>query len=284
MPIPEGVRRGNIYDIMKKIISCLVCIALFSSCHQSREDIVKNLIKAENSYKIEKVSQYLDDNFIYYGFDGTTLNKEGYFSWQETCRPQQEGKISILDIQSFDSIVKTEEQFCSIVELSLGVTPQYIQNVTYRFTDDKVISITVDSTNYEEYIKSYNENWMPFQFYLQDHYGMITESEFMADMKKYLSEYNSLPASVKTLYESYAHLQGTYESKNCILYKKLIFTGKSTVTIIDGFFGFPFSTTYDLDGNIVRISTDRGYLLFEIKDNQTLIGQGFANGEFIKIN
>ena len=267
---------------MKKFISILVSVALFSSCHQSREDIVKNLIKAENSYKIEKVSQYLDDNFNYY-HSGDTVNKEKYLSWLETDFQAVGRKISILELQDLDSIIKTEEQSCSIIDLSLDVTP-YILNVTYRFTDDNLVaSITIDTTNDEKYTKSYNEKWMPFGIYLQDHYGMMTESEFIADMKKYLSEYNSLPTSQRTRYEKYAHLQGTYESKDCALYKKLIFTGKSTVTII-ALFGIPFSTNYDLDGNIVRISTDRGYLLFEIKDNQTLIGQGFANGEFIKIN
>ena len=266
---------------MKKIISILVSVVLFSSCHQSREDIVKNLVKAENSYKIEKVSQYIDDNFTYYG-PGWTLNKEEYLSWIDIHKSRK-GEISILDIQDLDSIIKTEEQICTIIESSLGATPLFIQNMTYRFTIDKVTSITLDSANYDEYNKSLTEKWIPFTFYVLDKYGIMSENGVMPNLEKYLSEYTILPTSQKTLYEKYAHLQGTYESKDCTLYKKLIFTGKSTVTII-AIFGIPFSTNYDLDGNIVRISTDRGYLLFEIKDNQTLIGQGFANGEFIKIN
>lgn len=73
-------------------------------------------------------------------------------------------------------------------------------------------------------------------------------------------------------------------SRDCALYKELIFEGKNTVTIIDGIFGFPFSTSYVLDEDIVRIKTDRSDLLFKIKDSQTLIGEGFAAGTFIKSN
>ena len=80
------------------------------------------------------------------------------------------------------------------------------------------------------------------------------------------------------------HLQGSYVSRDCALYKELIFEGKNTVTIIDGIFGFPFSTSYVLDEDILRIKTDRSDLVFKIKDSQTLIGEGFAAGTFIKSN
>lgn len=38
------------------------------------------------------------------------------------------------------------------------------------------------------------------------------------------------------------------------------------------------------DENIIRIRTDKSDLLFEIKDSQTLIGEGFARGTFRKSN
>ena len=156
--------------------------------------------------------------------------------------------------------------------------------MTYRFFNDKLISITVDSTNYEEYVKSYNEKCNPFVFYIKDKYGKEDWNEIAPNLKKYLSEYTVLSVSEKKQYETYAYLQGTYVSKDCVFYKKLIFRGKRTVTIIDAIFGFPFSTSYELDEDIVRIRTDKSDLLFDIKDSQTLIGEGFANGTFIKVN
>ena len=64
----------------------------------------------------------------------------------------------------------------------------------------------------------------------------------------------------------------------------LAFQGKRTVTIVDAIFGFPFSTSYELDEDIIKIKTDQGELLFVIKDNQTLLGEGFAKGTYRKTN
>ena len=124
---------------------------------------------------------------------------------------------------------------------------------------------------------------MPFVFYLFDKYSIEDWTKVTPDLKKYLSEYTALSTSEKKQYKNYAFLQGTYESKDCVFYKKLIFRGKKTVTIIDAFFGFPVSTSYELDEDIVKV-TDRSDLLFVIKDSQTLIGEGFASGTFTKIN
>lgn len=61
-----------------------------------------------------------------------------------------------------------------------------------------------------------------------------------------------------------------------------VFNFWGSLQIIDAIFGFPFSTSYELDEDIVKVRTDRGDLLFEIKDSQTLVGEGFANGTFRK--
>lgn len=88
----------------------------------------------------------------------------------------------------------------------------------------------------------------------------------------------------KKEYRRYAHLQGTYVSKDCAFYRKLIFKGKKTVTIVDAIFGMSFASGYELDEDIIRVKTDKSDLLFEIKDSQTLIGEGFAKGTFRKAN
>ena len=167
----------------------------------------------------------------------------------------------------------------------MEVTPAIIQRKTYRFVDDKLVSITVDSIlNYVDYTISLNEQYIPFAFYIKDQYGIDDEREIATNIKKYLSEYIGLPISDRKQYKTYAHLQGIFVSKDCAFYRKLIFRGKRTVTIVDAIFGFSFASSYEVDEDIVRIRTDKSDLLFEINDSQTLIGEGFAKGTFRKSN
>ena len=267
---------------MKNFFPIFVCVILFSSCQPSKEDVVKNLLEAENSFNKEKVSQLIADDFMYYGTD--TINKEEYVSRLDNLK-SIDCQGEILSIQDLDSIVRTEEQMRNVADLLLDIHPLIVQRRTYRFADKKVQSITVDSVlNYEESQKETNEKWVPFVFYLYDKYGIEDWSKVTPDLKKYLSEYTALSISEKKQYKNYAFLQGTYESKDCVFYEKLIFRGKKTVTIIDAIFGSPFSTSYELDEDIVKVRTDRGDLLFNIKDSKTLIGEGFAGGTFIRVN
>ena len=267
---------------MKKFIPIFVCVFLFSACQKSKQAIVNDLIEAENSFEKDKVNQILSDNFMFYGID--TLNKEEYLSTIESLRPI-ERQSSILQIQDLDSIVKTEERVRSIVDSLLEVTPAIIQKKTYRFADDKLVSITVDSTlNYEDYMESFNEKYIPFAFYVKDQYDIEDGKEIAANIKKYLSEYAGLPVSDRKQYKNYAYLQGTYVSRDCAFFRKLIFRGKRTVTVVDAIFGMSFAYGYELDEDIIRIRTNESDLLFVIKDNQTLIGEGFAEGTFRKTN
>lgn len=242
--------------------------------------MVEDLIEAKNCFEKEKVNQFLSDNFMFYGTD--TLNKEEYLATIDTLKAF-ECQSSILQIHDSDSIVKTEERVRSIVDSLLEVTPAIIQKKTYKFADNKLVSITVDSTmNYEDYTKSLNEKYTSFAFYVKDQYDIDDENEITVNIKKYLSEFAGLPASDRKQYKTYAHLQGTYVSRDCAFYRKLIFRGKRTVTIVDAIFGFSFTSGYELDEDIIRIRTDKSDLLFEIKDSKTLIGDGFAKGTFRK--
>ena len=255
-------------------------MVLFASCQQSKEGIVKDFIEAQNNSNIEKMSRLLADSFMLYGTIDTQ-NKETYLAKLEYYKVG--GRTMILNIHDLDSIVKTEEQSRSIYDKYLDITPLLVQKRIYRFADNKIKSITADSTlNCEEWAKSFNEKWTPFAFWIKDKYDIEEENEILGNAKKYFSEYSNLSASDKKQYKHYAHLQGTYVSDDCTLYKKLKFKGKRTVTIIDALWGFPFATSYELDEDLIKIKTDRSDLLFEIKDSQTLIGEGFAEGTFIK--
>lgn len=267
---------------MKKLIPIFVCVILFSACQQTKQGIVKDLLDAENSFEKEKVNQLLSDSFMFYG--PVTLNKDAYLSRVDSLK-SIECLSTILKIQVLDSIVKTEEQERSIIDSLLEVTPAIIRYKTYRFVDDKLLSITVDSTlNSQEYFNSLNEKLIPFTFYVNDQFDIEEDKDIFSNIKKYLSEYVSLPASEKKQYKHYAHLQGTYVSKDCAFYRKLIFRGKKTVTIVDAFFGMSFASGYELDEDVIRVKTDKSDLLFEIKDSQTLVGEGFAKGTFRKAN
>lgn len=272
---------------MKKFIPFFACIIIFTSCQHSKQEFVKDLIKANNNFEIDKISRLLSDDFIYYWADTywtDTLNKADYLSRIDNFK-SIEFQSSILQIQDFDSIVMTEEMSHSIIDSLLGVTPAVIQKKTYRFIADKLTSISVDSTlNYEEYTKSFYEKYLPFAFYIKEQYGIEDEKEITANLKKYLLEYIGLSASERKQYKNYAHLQGTYVSQDCAFYRELVFKGKRTVTIVDAIFGFSFPSSYELDEDIIRIRTDKSDLLFTIKDSQTLIGEGFARGTFRKSN
>ena len=144
---------------MKKLIPIFVCVILFSACQQTKQGIVKDLLDAENSFEKEKVNQFLSDSFMFYG--PVTLNKDAYLSRVDSLK-SIECLSTILKIQVLDSIVKTEEQERSIIDSLLEVTPAIIRKKTYRFIDDKLQSITVDSTLYlEEYFKSLHERYLP---------------------------------------------------------------------------------------------------------------------------
>lgn len=75
-------------------------------------------------------------------------------------------------------------------------------------------------------------------------------------------------------------LDGTYVSKKA-LYKSFTFKGNSTVVI--NCFGFDFATSYEKDGNLIRIKTDQSDLLLEIITPDSLVDEGFAKGNFKKV-
>ena len=76
--------------------------------------------------------------------------------------------------------------------------------------------------------------------------------------------------------------EGTFVAKDNSLYKSLTFKGKKTVVIRDAIFGMDFPSEYDKDEEFLRVKTDKSDLLFEIISEDTLKGEGFAKGLYIK--
>lgn len=264
---------------MKKSIPFLLYVILISSCQQSKWGRVKDFIDATNSYDKDEIGSLLTDSFKFYGKD--TLSKEDFLATMDSLK-SVECLSTIIKSQELDSIVRTEEQVSSIIDSLLEVKPKLIQMKSYRFSNDKLESITVDSTlNYDEYMNSLDERLGAFNFYIKDQYD-IEENELTKDIKKYLTEYMSLSASDRRTYRTYASLQGIYVSKNCAFYRKVIFRGKKTATVVDAIWGMHFTSSYEVDENYVRVKSDKSDFLFEMKDNKTLVGEGFAKGTFTK--
>ena len=76
--------------------------------------------------------------------------------------------------------------------------------------------------------------------------------------------------------------EGTFVTKDISFYKSLSFKGKNTVVIRDAIFGMDFPTEYEKDEEYLRVKTDKSNLLFEIISEDTLKGEGFAKGLYIK--
>ena len=75
-------------------------------------------------------------------------------------------------------------------------------------------------------------------------------------------------------------LEGEYKNQGNGIYSAVEFKGKSTA-VVKGM-GMTFPTSYERDGQLIRLKTDKSDLLFTIKDDKTLLGEGFAEGVYKK--
>jgi len=95
------------------------------------------------------------------------------------------------------------------------------------------------------------------------------------------TELDSLKNYIKQEAEKKKFL-GLYVNTKGGLYNKIEFKGETSCVVTDGIFGMPFATSYERDGSIIRIRTDKSDLMLTIKDSETLIGEGFAEGTYKK--
>lgn len=76
--------------------------------------------------------------------------------------------------------------------------------------------------------------------------------------------------------------EGTFVAIDKSLYQSLTFKGKKTVVIRDAIFGIDFPSEYEKDEEFLHVKTDKSDLLFEIISEDTIKGEGFAEGLYIK--
>lgn len=265
---------------MKKVILFLSTALVLISCNPSNDEVVKNYVEATNIYNSQKISEILSEDFK--TKNGKT--KKQFLNQLDTLK-YLEQKHKILSIKDNDSVVVTIEQETHIFDSLLNIKPIKEIQRTYTIDNGLVKTVSTDSIlNDSAYNKVYNEKMFLLSAFATIELGFNPndENSFFENLRDYLERFSKLTESEKSDYLTYANLQGRYKTNDRGFYKKFIFEGKSTVTVIDAFFGMPFTTSYVLDGKLIRIKTDKSDLLLKIKNENTLIGQGFANGTFYK--
>ena len=186
---------------------------LFISCKQGNSEIVRDFLEAANSFDKERTELFLTDSFMFYKND--SLNKSEYLASMDSLR-NVDSRAILLKIQDLDSIVKTEEKKCDIFDSLLEVTPNVVLKKTYRFSDNKLKSVTVDTVlYYNEHYKSLNDEWTPFAFYVENQYGKQEKEDFFRNAKKYLADYASLSISERKE-------NRTYETFKAFMYLKIV--------------------------------------------------------------
>jgi hypothetical protein len=269
-------------NLFKNFTLIVATAMAFSSCQQfNKDEAVQDLISSTNKFDLEKTKELLTDDFTYIDND-KQFNKAEYLNKLDSLK-KLEFKSKVVSIENLDSLIKTEEEITNMVDSLLDVSPKLIHKKTYRFADNKIKSITLDTIiNYDKYSESLNDKIIPFSTYVQYEHDIKDENEIFENIKKYLTEYAGLSKTEKKKFRTIGYLQGTFICKKCI-YAKLEFKGKSTVVIYVGFIGFPFPTSYVIDEEYIRVRTDKSDLLFRIEDSNKLIGEGWAEGTYNKV-
>ena len=268
---------------MKSLLAIVVLAAFFmTSCKRNAQETVREFVSAINRSDKHKITELTAANFAFGAKDGDKSDSSEFLKELDEMK-KREINYSLIAINGADSIVTTKERLSTILDSLLQVKPNVILHKTYKVKDGKITSIALDtSLYYKEHEKALDEKLVPFGFWAADVHSDLNPKELSKNLVKYLVEYNQLSVPEKRKYKTYGGLQGTYVSKRNPFYRKLVFKGKSTVVIVDALLGFSFPSSYVVDEDYIRIRTDKSDLLLRIKDNHTLVGEGFAEGVFKK--
>lgn len=268
---------------MKKQIILSISILLFLlGCTPSNTKLVNEFVKAVNSHDIATLKDILSDDFIFKDSYSPDYNKDSVLNHHRN--PDPEGYIRrIIRLTDSMDVITTKEEINSYMDSMLNVTPKYTVLNHYTFSKGKISSIVVDTVlNYNDYKIGWDRNIRAYFYFLEYVLSIPIETINENSYKQYLTEYTKLSENDRQEIFKYSQVQGEYVSKNSRYYRKLKFKGKSTVVVVDAIFGNSYPTSYVLDGKYIRISSDQSDLLFEIVDNNTLIGEGFAEGVYRK--
>lgn len=77
-------------------------------------------------------------------------------------------------------------------------------------------------------------------------------------------------------------VMGTFASGEDIQYKSFNFKSKDSVTVSDAYNDSIFTSKYVIDGDMIKLYDQQNTIMLLIRDEQTLIGEGFTRGTFTK--
>ncbi|KQS40602.1 SH3 domain-containing protein [Pedobacter sp. Leaf194] len=77
-------------------------------------------------------------------------------------------------------------------------------------------------------------------------------------------------------------VSGTFSSNEDIQYKTFNFKSKDSVTVTDAYTDSVFTSKYVIDGEMIKLYDQQNTIMLLIRDENTLIGEGFTRGTFTK--
>ncbi|SDG62333.1 Uncharacterized conserved protein YgiM, contains N-terminal SH3 domain, DUF1202 family [Pedobacter terrae] len=75
---------------------------------------------------------------------------------------------------------------------------------------------------------------------------------------------------------------GTFASNEDIQYKSFNFKSKDSVTVTDAYTDSVFTSKYVIEGDMIKLYDQQNTIMLLIRDDKTLIGEGFTRGTFTK--
>jgi|GEM_PF-478857 len=77
-------------------------------------------------------------------------------------------------------------------------------------------------------------------------------------------------------------VSGTFSSSEDIQYKNFNFKSKDSVTVTDAYTDSVFTSKYVIDGEMIKLYDQQNTIMLLIRDDNTLVGEGFTRGTFTK--
>lgn len=75
---------------------------------------------------------------------------------------------------------------------------------------------------------------------------------------------------------------GSFASSEDVQYKTFDFKSKDSVTVSDAYNDSTFTSKYVIDGDMIKLYDQQNTIMLLIRDEKTLIGEGFTRGTFAK--
>jgi hypothetical protein len=250
------------------------CAELAPVKKPSRKEIIKNL----NSK--EKIEEHLVADFIY--LNGPQRLDKSFYMQQCDSLQSIGARTEFLQMTEYDSKIVTKEKVISRFDSIIGISKPLIMHKTYSFKDAKIKSITVNRIeNLNENERDYLQKKTSFLFFVKDQYNITDEATIFKNIKTYLDQYATLSPKEKYIYGIKAGIQGTYISEN-IMHSKIEFKGANTVIVTHWWGNSP--TSYEIDGNYIKIIEQIGDILLRFVNPDKLICEKDTDCFFHKIN